>query len=809
MPRQIAIRLGTEGKAQVVADLDSIGKTGDAAFNRVARSAERAGRDADAAIARANQQATKLAALLPGLNPTKLDMAAGIQEGTRKSAESSAAVFSAAYAQMERRAEALRQAIDPVYAAQQRFNKEVGDARTLIAAGAISLDEYVAVLRREQAALDSVGGTAKRTGNSFAAAAPQIQDLFTQISMGANPINALIVQGGQLAGQLQYVDGAAGTFARTLMGPWGVAFQVAVLAAGPFVAKLWEESEASKKAKEAAEQHRRAIIALQDAQEKAILTAERKQAIDVAALKTAFDTAMATRQQTQALLQQALQEERVANQRAQAPGQRGENASLGAPIASGRAAALEKQLADNTREMAEARKAFDLGFGRLVGMKVDARSTPTGLVNAQYEAARSEAMQRYAGDPERLAARLRSLNTTRDAELERIKKLEEAERKLGEVRRDGETLTANAVAKMLRGALPGVQITSTTGGKHVANSYHYRPGGQAVDFVPAGGMSSMTKADVRRLFESRGIEIVELLGPGDPGHNDHFHVAWTKGKLALDGFTDAAKRARDEAELLNSILIDARGADIGSLLAAEGTRRAEAVRNLVGNDDPLKVASGQELQAMDAAEREIEQNRLQAGKERVQELASFYQTVFNNGTGSIWDLFRQRGLQALADLLAKWTVGSGGSGGLAGGLLGLLGLGKSAWGGSGGISGEGLTIGNDVSSLAVVLPKLAGGTEWWGGGAALLGEHGPEIASLPRGTRVSPASSTRRFMAGNDNRPAPAYHFHLEGAVVTQDLLDQMNAIGAGAAIQGAAGGAQIAQADASARTMRRLGRSW
>ena len=531
---------------------------------------------------------------------------------------------------------------------------------------------------------------------------------------------------------------------------------------------LFKSSEASDAAKKSAEEKRRALIALQDAQEKAILTAERKQAIDVAALKTAFDTAMATRQQTQALLQQALQEERVANQRAQGPGQRGEIAALGAPIASGRAAALEKQLADNTREMAEARKAFDLGFGRLVGMKVDARSNPTGLVNAQYEAARSEAMRSLAGDPERLAARLRSLNTTRDAELERIKKLEEAERKLGEVRRDGETLTANAVSKMLRGALPGVQITSTTGGKHVANSYHYRPGGQAVDFVPAGGMSSMTKADVRRIFESRGIQIVELLGPGDKGHSDHFHVAWTKGKLALDDFTDAAKRARDEAEMLNGILSDARGVDVGQILAAQAAQRAEAVRNLVGNDDPLKVASGQEIQAVDAAEREVEQNRIQAGKERVQQLANFYQTVFNNGTGSIWDMFKQRGMAVLADLLAKWTLGSGGDSGIAGAIAGLLRGGKSD-------AQLGADIASSANAALATIPKLAGGTEYWAGGTALLGEHGPERAWLPRGTRVSPAGLTRRGMAGNDN-PAPStitatFHntYRFEGVAITQE----------------------------------------
>ncbi|MCC4234906.1 hypothetical protein LL253_19780, partial [Sphingobium soli] len=50
----------------------------------------------------------------------------------------------------------MRAALDPVWAAQQRFNMEMAEARTLISAGAISLDEYVAKLRMEQAALDAV-----------------------------------------------------------------------------------------------------------------------------------------------------------------------------------------------------------------------------------------------------------------------------------------------------------------------------------------------------------------------------------------------------------------------------------------------------------------------------------------------------------------------------------------------------------------------------------------------------------------------------------------------------------------------------
>jgi len=38
MDRKVAIRFGTEGKAQIVADLGEIGTSGDAAFNRVAKS---------------------------------------------------------------------------------------------------------------------------------------------------------------------------------------------------------------------------------------------------------------------------------------------------------------------------------------------------------------------------------------------------------------------------------------------------------------------------------------------------------------------------------------------------------------------------------------------------------------------------------------------------------------------------------------------------------------------------------------------------------------------------------------------------
>lgn len=50
------------------------------------------------------------------------------------------------------------------------------------------------------------------------------------------------------------------------------------------------------------------------------------------------------------------------------------------------------------------------------------------------------------------------------------------------------------------------------------------------------------------------------------------------------------------------------------------------------------------------------------------------------------------------------------------------------------------------------LKYLAKGTPWFEGGWAVLGEHGPELARLPKGTRVEPALKTEEILGGGGNR---------------------------------------------------------
>lgn len=112
-----------------------------------------------------------------------------------------------------------------------------------------------------------------------------------------------------------------------------------------------------------------------------------------------------------------------------------------------------------------------------------------------------------------------------------------------------------------------------------------------------------------------------------------------------------------------------------------------------------------------------------------------------------------------------------------------------------------------ISTVLSHLPHFASGTESAPGGLAMLNEIGPELVNLPAGSKVYNAADTRRMLAGNDNGAGGAsYHFDLRGAVVTQDLLDQMNAIGQGAAVQGAHGGAQLASRDLARKRRRTLG---
>ncbi len=881
MPNPASIRLGTTGKAQVKADFAEVAESGTASFVRVGdaaeaqakrwtRAEEAAIRDMEAARTRLERARTKSALIAPSLSPAKLDVYAGVNDNVGKAAASSAEVFEAAYRKMEQRAAALVAAIDPVFAAQQRFDREMANAKGLLDAGALSAERYAQVERQLVGELNSVTVAHAKGANSAGAlrsamqgASYQVQDTFTQLSMGANVMQVVAIQGGQLAGQFANIEGKAGAVARFMIGPWGLAITGALLVLGPLTKGMFDFNNAlddavdklKKDAKETETAARAKDIYARSTEGVEASIRDQAAALDKAAeseknaTQRAYDLAKAnlakelsTRQATAALLEQAIEQQKASEKNVQY------DADQGAGVVRGREVATVNDLTDR---LVAQKKLIDQAKRNLLGTGVDLaveavrrEADPIASINYAYKLKSDAAIA-----ASRAAAKAgRDTRAALDIELQGIERnraaAEKAERDrqkaVTSTKRDEETLTAMSVARMLRQSLPGVHVTSTTGGKHVANSYHYR--NQAVDFVPSGGMQSMSKADVRKLFEGRGIDVVELLGPGDKGHSDHFHVAWTKGKIALDEFNDAAKRAQkaasDAAEAdreLNSDLrtvvaaydparaaadeyattlakIDALvGAGKLTIDAASGPRMAayhaeqkrvaeegyETFKKLFGTDDPMaEFVEGARRGISQRVEQMVDED---AAKVRVvttalDELrgygADFVSTVLSEDTWSSWG---NAGKTILGSLKNEFIT------------LALLNPLKNLINGDKALP----TLSSAIANIGKLFKPgaNAAGTEYWSGGMSLVGENGPEVVSIGRGARIAPAAETRRMLAGNDNASHSENHYHFTGNMMTPEFWAMVQQGDAQAAMQGAAGGAQIGQAETQRAGARRLGR--
>ena len=169
---------------------------------------------------------------------------------------------------LAREAIEVRSAIDPMFAAQLRFDQEMEKADRLLAAGVIGQREYTQAVQLARQALGDhavvVAGTTQqeiahnrqvgRTQAAMQGLSYQVQDTWTQLSMGANVFNVLAVQGMQATGQMTLLEGRMGTFARFMQGMPGLAISGVILAIGAltkdidlFDDKLGDSIESMKK----------------------------------------------------------------------------------------------------------------------------------------------------------------------------------------------------------------------------------------------------------------------------------------------------------------------------------------------------------------------------------------------------------------------------------------------------------------------------------------------------------------------------------------------------------------------------------
>ncbi|MBL9070408.1 MAG: phage tail length tape measure family protein [Sphingopyxis sp.] len=367
-------------------------------------------------------------------------------------------------------------------------------------------------------------------------AGQQLQDIVISLQGGQRASTVLAQQLPQLAFAFQGVGGKVGAVATVLSGPWGVAVALAAGALGGLIDNLFATESASGKL----------VLALD------------VQANSYTVLKRAVDEYNESQRQTEELSYQAIkrskelaeQNLRLAETQLAVARARFENQDVGSKGGLELRSAYGFQVSQVEAEIARLRGVLGNASDALGSKEIEAQIDPVIAITRKWDEQVRKVRQAYL----ELAA-TRKLTAqeeaTRDAAILAVEKRKKAaidEQRKAERAAKSTALppvTLREVTDLISSQLGG-RITSTTGGKHVKGSYHYS--GQAVDFVPKGGMGALSKADIREAFGAAGIQLKELLGPGDKGHDDHFHAAFAKRRQSVEQVNDAIKRAEDAAK---------------------------------------------------------------------------------------------------------------------------------------------------------------------------------------------------------------------------------------------------------------------
>ena len=277
---QIRVRFGTTGLKQMRDDLRAAGQEGTETFRKIEdgiakpnkamgmflgelemirTAGQAAGRETEAAFRKIDSIVTRLNPNMSGLKSrvalgdqtdlqSRINAATGVT-GTTYSASSASAVF----LEQEKRAQALREALNPTIAAERTFSASVAEASELLSAGAINEAEHTAAVaaaraeftKAEKAARGLAGGAAL-TRVEMMELEHSVRAIGDSLASGQNPLRAFAMEGGRVAQVVGENPGGAATamkaFGAMIFSPIGalVGLGAAALGAGAFIGKLKE-----------------------------------------------------------------------------------------------------------------------------------------------------------------------------------------------------------------------------------------------------------------------------------------------------------------------------------------------------------------------------------------------------------------------------------------------------------------------------------------------------------------------------------------------------------------------------------------
>lgn len=439
--------------------------------------------------------------------------------------------------------DAIRSAGDAAEQSGQRARK-----------GAAGTREHTNALKEQERA-------AKSTKMATIQLGMQIQDLGTQVASGTNFGKAFAMQVGQIGWAMSSMKGTAGAVGTFLSGPWGAAIAIASSFVGGLIGKLWEADDATKELTKSKQFNKLAtedLIGAVDKEQDALRSriqlgreAVEQQQREAESLKGTIESRIDS---TKALIAENRQLAEQLMLGAQSGGEGAEGAGIVAYFASRRADRAEQQL--NTLEMqlmSQRGLQSRLGFNQAQEESL-ARVDPKKAIELRYQRGLQQLAETYEGLA-RIGMAGAGVEKERNAQLDKLNRAHEAELKEYQ---DAHKTGAGGLPRVTldearRIALQELGVTPTSGlrsAEHnravggAPNSYHVA--GQALDLPLAPGL---TREKIQAAYQAAGIKLLELLGPGDRGHSDHFHIAFARQRMGPDQIArqdDAAQRRADE-----------------------------------------------------------------------------------------------------------------------------------------------------------------------------------------------------------------------------------------------------------------------
>lgn len=674
---------------------------------------------------------------------------AAFEESMKKSAAASKAHFNASFAEINRLAETatrgaggglqldLGSARTATAAAREKLavleqlngatlrlagsEKHLSEAqRMYIAAGQAAITETrgnVAALAAHEAALESLqmqlGQTAGAQQRAAVSAGQmragaqqlgfQMSDVATQFAMGASPMAIFIAQGGQVVQALGMMNGGATGLLGVLGSPW----TAVVVAAASVLYQLYDgtnkTAEAAAAATKAQEEHARSLDRMARSAEDAMLSVQGL--ANAEAARAQSDATAQYLNYADALNKVSAARETLAKLERQAKS--GGAGSWGAQSALSYAreqvAAAEKMAAAARTSSAAAERLARAKGAAAIRQSVDDKISPDGQMRAKFKAEQDALYKRYEAGTLAEQDYRKALEASRAAE----EKAAAAASKKGEAREKAAKLPAVTGSEVAR--LLGAPVTSgtRTAAQNAAaggapNSFHLT--GQAIDIPLTVNGKPLTREGIRAALEPAGIKIKELLGPGDKGHSDHWHIAFDKRRQSADQVRQSVEqmiaaetRAKEElsamlnaitsrydpllamqAEYLDELAKIKHLEDVKAINAEQAASyrhaaymaffdRYEAVEAQRIEDISKRLSMAMQ-KAMDtelvdagslpdkvAEEKQARDKAEQEQKDRIERLAYGFERVFTDGNDAIWDYFERRGKRALAKMAAEWA----------------------------------------------------------------------------------------------------------------------------------------------------------